>query len=84
MGSVAAIHGDELRPVTLLSAAGLSPREAQLGAASGGLDVERLGYFPEFVILRVAEERGYRVSAVVLGEIAMVVHYVIHGHGWRG
>ena len=48
------------------------------------LSAECLGYFPELAILGIAEERGHGVAAVVLGEIPVVVHHVIHGHGRRG
>ncbi len=72
------VYGDELRLVTVPSAVGLSALKARPRAATGGLIAERLRYFTEFAILGISQERGHRVAAVVLGEVPVVVHHVIH------
>ena len=78
------VHGDELRMVTVWSAVGLSGAGEHPRAANGGSIAERPSYLPELAIFGIAEERRHRIAAVVLGEVPVVVHHVIHDHGRRG
>ncbi len=46
------------------------------------LSAELLYYLPQFGIVRLSIEGGYRVAVVTRGEVWMIVHREIHGYGY--